>query len=144
MNFKLNELWLYNLRNITTERPLHIDLRNQMLTILDGPNGYGKTTFFDAVELLITGQLDHFIGGLYSRGTESLSSVAKNSDEATIIKAHVYSKEMGNVTLKRTFDWKKNRDFYPLEIIASDEKITILNSQQEIFDFFGVSSSGKL
>ena len=141
MNFKLNELWLYNLRNITTERPLHIDLRNQMLTILDGPNGYGKTTFFDAVELLITGQLDHFIGGLYSRGTESLSSVAKNSDEATIIKAHVYSKEMGNVTLKRTFDWKKNRDFYPLEIIASDEKITILNSQQEIFDFFGVSSS---
>ena len=141
MNFKLNELWLYNLRNITTERPLHIDLRNQMLTILDGPNGYGKTTFFDAVELLITGQLDHFIGGLYSRGTESLSSVAKNSDEATIIKANVYSKEMGNVTLKRTFDWEKNKDFYPLEIIDSDEKITILNSQQEIFGFFGISSS---
>lgn len=141
MNFRLNELWLYNLRNVTTERPLYIDLRNQMLTILDGPNGYGKTTFFDAVELLITGKLDHFIDGLYSKGKESLSSVAKNSKEATIIKANAYVKELGNVTLKRTFNWESNEDFYPLEIITSDETITLLNGQQEIFEFFGISSS---
>lgn len=39
------------------------------LTILDGPNGYGKTTMFDAIELLITGTIHRFIN--YEHPTKS-------------------------------------------------------------------------
>lgn len=36
---------------------IHLDLGSSSLLTLDGPNGYGKTSIFDAVELLLTGQI---------------------------------------------------------------------------------------
>ena len=34
-----------------------IDFSNALLSVFDGPNGYGKTSIFDAVELLVTGKI---------------------------------------------------------------------------------------
>ncbi|WP_053160603.1 AAA family ATPase [Pseudomonas sp. P1.8] len=36
---------------------ISLDLGESSLLILDGPNGYGKTSIFDAIELLLTGQI---------------------------------------------------------------------------------------
>lgn len=36
---------------------VNLDLGTSSLLTLDGPNGYGKTSIFDAVELLLTGQI---------------------------------------------------------------------------------------
>lgn len=36
---------------------INLDLGTSSLLTLDGPNGYGKTSIFDAVELLLTGQI---------------------------------------------------------------------------------------
>lgn len=36
---------------------IDLDLGTSSLLTLDGPNGYGKTTIFDALELLLTGQI---------------------------------------------------------------------------------------
>lgn len=36
---------------------IHMDLGSSSLLTLDGPNGYGKTSIFDALELLLTGQI---------------------------------------------------------------------------------------
>lgn len=36
---------------------IDLDLGTSSLVTLDGPNGYGKTSIFDAVELLLTGQI---------------------------------------------------------------------------------------
>tara|TARA_R110002033_G_scaffold84545_1_gene135146 strand:+ start:3024 stop:5357 length:2334 start_codon:yes stop_codon:yes gene_type:complete len=36
---------------------IYLDLGESSLLTLDGPNGYGKTSIFDAVELLLTGQI---------------------------------------------------------------------------------------
>ncbi|QSB42120.1 AAA family ATPase [Pseudomonas hygromyciniae] len=36
---------------------INLDLGTSSLLTLDGPNGYGKTSVFDAVELLLTGQI---------------------------------------------------------------------------------------
>lgn len=35
-----------------------MDLGKSSLLTLDGPNGYGKTSIFDAIELLLTGQIN--------------------------------------------------------------------------------------
>lgn len=36
---------------------IYLDLGESSLLTLDGPNGYGKTSMFDAIELLLTGQI---------------------------------------------------------------------------------------
>ncbi|MGO2355712.1 MAG: AAA family ATPase [Marinomonas foliarum] len=37
---------------------INLDLGESSLLTLDGPNGYGKTSIFDAIELLLTGQIN--------------------------------------------------------------------------------------
>jgi len=44
---------------------IHLDLGQSSLLTLDGPNGYGKTSIFDAIELLLTGQINR-IQNLFS------------------------------------------------------------------------------
>jgi len=43
-----------------------LDLNNSSLLTLDGPNGFGKTSIFDAIELLLTGQIKR-IENLFSK-----------------------------------------------------------------------------
>ncbi len=44
---------------------INLDLGESSLLTLDGPNGYGKTSIFDAIELLLTGQVNR-IQNLFS------------------------------------------------------------------------------
>lgn len=44
---------------------IFFDLGESSLLTLDGPNGYGKTSIFDAIELLLTGQINR-IQNLFS------------------------------------------------------------------------------
>lgn len=44
---------------------ISLDLGESSLLTLDGPNGYGKTSIFDAIELLLTGQINR-IQNLFS------------------------------------------------------------------------------
>ncbi|RWU24968.1 recombinase RecF [Pseudomonas alkylphenolica] len=44
---------------------ISLDLGDSYLLTLDGPNGYGKTSIFDAIELLLTGQINR-IQNLFS------------------------------------------------------------------------------
>ena len=44
---------------------IYLDLGESALLTLDGPNGYGKTSIFDAIELLLTGQISR-IQNLFS------------------------------------------------------------------------------
>ncbi|HCI3983308.1 TPA: AAA family ATPase [Pseudomonas aeruginosa] len=44
---------------------IFLDLGDSSLLTLDGPNGYGKTSIFDAIELLLTGQINR-IQNLFS------------------------------------------------------------------------------
>lgn len=46
-------------------RQINLDLGTSSLLTLDGPNGYGKTSIFDAIELLLTGQIKR-IDNLFS------------------------------------------------------------------------------
>ncbi|WP_228202738.1 AAA family ATPase, partial [Acinetobacter baumannii] len=43
--------------NFKAFKNIVLDLENLSLITLDGPNGFGKTSIFDAIELLLTGQI---------------------------------------------------------------------------------------
>lgn len=57
---------------------IDLDLGNSSLLTLDGPNGYGKTSIFDALELLLTGQIKR-IQNLFST---LMTANKKNYDDS--------------------------------------------------------------
>ncbi|MGE6579128.1 AAA family ATPase [Paenibacillus xylanexedens] len=54
-NFSLKHIYIENFKSI--ER-LELDWTQNQLVVLDGPNGFGKTTIFDAIELVLSGKID--------------------------------------------------------------------------------------
>lgn len=56
----LTKITLVNFKIFGGE-PYSIDFEGNKLILLDGPNGYGKTSVFDAVELALTGNISRLI-----------------------------------------------------------------------------------
>ncbi|HEI8863328.1 TPA: AAA family ATPase [Morganella morganii] len=48
-------------RNFKVFEKLELTLESDHLVVLDGPNGFGKSSFFDAMELLLTGKIRRYI-----------------------------------------------------------------------------------
>lgn len=72
-----------------------IDFSQALLSVFDGPNGYGKTSIFDAVELLITGTISRVrdcesIDGKFAYQTVFF---AQNSDKDVVLRAEFEDKE---------------------------------------------------
>ena len=66
-----------------------IDFSNALLSVFDGPNGYGKTSIFDAVELLVTGKISRVKDCESIVGKLAYQTIffAQNSEKDVIIKA---------------------------------------------------------
>ena len=48
------------IQNFKVYKSQSFDFENKSLIVLDGPNGFGKTTMFDAIELLLTGRIRRY------------------------------------------------------------------------------------
>ncbi|MFL1408694.1 AAA family ATPase [Acinetobacter baumannii] len=57
---RLNKITVKNFK-IFNEEPFTVNFNNNSLILLDGPNGYGKTSIFDAIELALTGNISRLI-----------------------------------------------------------------------------------
>ncbi|WP_253254651.1 AAA family ATPase [Vibrio parahaemolyticus] len=62
MNWKISKIEVSSFKAF---KHIYLDLGESALLTLDGPNGYGKTSIFDAIELLLTGQVSR-IQNLFS------------------------------------------------------------------------------
>lgn len=54
MNWKITKIEISNFKAF---KNVKLDFEESSLITLDGPNGFGKTSIFDAIELLLTGQI---------------------------------------------------------------------------------------
>lgn len=70
--FRISKLSLYNFKGFKETEILFDNPR----TILGGPNGYGKTSIFDALELLFTGSIKRMLD--YKAGHDSRTSLKEN------------------------------------------------------------------
>ena len=68
-----------------------IDFSGALLSVFDGPNGYGKTSIFDAIELLITGKISRVKECESIDGKTGYQTVffAQNSEKDVILKAEL-------------------------------------------------------
>lgn len=67
MGYTFKSINIKNFKYITDKKPLEFEFCNRNIVILDGQNGYGKTTLFDAIEILLTGRIKHFNQDLQNR-----------------------------------------------------------------------------
>lgn len=70
MSFRIKKLTITNFKAFPF---LTLDIKSRNLTLLDGPNGFGKTSFYDALELLFTGYVSR-----YTNLDEDLSNKRKS------------------------------------------------------------------
>jgi DNA repair protein SbcC/Rad50 len=53
-SIKISRLYIENFKSIDKA---NLHFKDQTVTILDGPNGFGKTSIFDVIELILTGNI---------------------------------------------------------------------------------------
>lgn len=116
MSYRINRIYIENFKFINNA---DIYFNKSNLVILDGPNGYGKTTIFDIIELAITGKISRI--DLNQTNTQAgcqdilyLKDQNKNAivkvefisdtDKFTIVKTIDSSKSYGRIQ-KRSNNW---------------------------------------
>lgn len=90
--YKLNKLHLCNYKVFDDKS---IEFRGADLIVLDGPNGYGKTSIFEAIEYVVTGNIKRAeqcpeVSGRNGYNTHFL---AKDSSKSVIIRGEFISDE---------------------------------------------------
>ena len=50
-----------SIKNFKAFESIELSIESEHLVVLDGPNGFGKSSFFDALELLLTGSIQRYI-----------------------------------------------------------------------------------
>ena len=103
MGYTFKSLCIRNFKYITNNKPLKFDFMNSNIVILDGQNGYGKTTLFDAIEVLVTGKIKHFNPSLQNRKTETLGILANDVNKDIVISAILVSDVSNEIRVKKTF-----------------------------------------
>lgn len=107
---------------------------NSNIVILDGQNGYGKTTLFDAIEVLVTGKIKHFNPSLQNRKTETLGTLANDVNKDIVISAILSSDFSDEIHVERKLLCKN--EFQSIITLNSQEI-----SQEELYDKFHLNSN---
>ena len=100
-----------------------LDFSYALLSVFDGPNGYGKTSIFDAIELLVTGKISRVV---------DCESIDGKTAYQTIFFAQNYKKD---VILKAEFEDSENdRSFALGAMVKSSDINGRIANPKNIFD----------
>ncbi|EMF0193171.1 AAA family ATPase, partial [Enterococcus hirae] len=134
----LKKLEVTNFKSFPANKVKKFNFNGYNATIFDGPNGYGKSTVFDSLELLITGDIAHFESKLKNGYTTYLSIIANTDSLPTEITGY-FTKGDYEFSVKRIFKWKNGNDS---ELIYTNE---IGNSEninnQEIYELLNINEN---
>lgn len=133
---KIKAIMYRNFKYVTNEKEMKINLQEAESLVLGGPNGYGKTTIFDALELLITGKIKHFNSKLPNKGEESIAVLANDRNHDIYIAAEFVLDE-DIFLIERKFIQKNNFDSSLTknsESINDDELFSLLGISPNLFD----------
>ncbi len=140
MGYRIESIWINNFKFVEyseDELGVEINFKEANLVLLNGQNGYGKTTTFEAVELLLTGDIKSFNSALLNRGSISKSILANNPSKDIKITAKLVNEKGSVITIERCIDCK---DGCTSTIKVNEEECTeeylwkLLKFNKSIFD----------
>ncbi|WDV06147.1 AAA family ATPase [Lysinibacillus irui] len=149
MSFFINRIYIKNFKLFNSlAQPLEINSKN--LVVLDGPNGFGKTSIFDVIELIITGRLKR-IKKADSRSKYNEVLLKNNNSEESLLKVE-FVNELGEKQftlakkIEANYNTEKNLpdnfDIFETHILSSFEddlsNETLIKSYNEIFQKFEI------
>lgn len=142
MSYIINEIFIKNFKSIDEA---YLKDLNGSLTVLDGPNGFGKTSIFDAIELVLTGSIRRIREIKISNGTRGFKDhlIAMNQSEPVIIKLELLEKSsMSRIIIARKIEVAElnNIQKKPSEFISSLHNLSnmsdCLNDKNKVKDDF--------
>ena len=150
MNYKLKKLRLENFKCISSGE---FDFESKNLIVLDGPNGYGKTTLFDAIEIILTGKPRKISDNSNISAKDSFIDSPIHKDNSRPIELELTLKNQNNEEIRiiRTFPSssltksKKNNpqlifDNTKLVLYKNDEKLSETSKVSEILSFKNIEN----
>ncbi|MBC1861187.1 AAA family ATPase [Listeria welshimeri] len=138
MNIYLKKLEVKNFKSFTPNEPKIFYFEGNSATIFDGPNGYGKSTVFDSLELLITGDIDHFNSRLKNGHTTYLSIIANSNSLPTEIVGHFKNGDT-TFSVKRIFKWENKNES---ELIYSNKEGTSRNiTNEQVYSLLNINQN---
>ncbi|NOU73454.1 AAA family ATPase [Paenibacillus sp. LMG 31458] len=153
-NYTISRVLIENFKAIDH---LLLDWRKGQLIVLDGPNGFGKTTIFDAIELALTGKIDRIkrpddarvaYGDLLFSNDPSKDILIKvqfstnNEETVTLVKSLPARKRLTG-TDKQPGKWEVF-DTHILESFDSPINDETSSTQKVVNEIFGVEELERL
>ncbi|KRF06042.1 hypothetical protein ASG89_20070 [Paenibacillus sp. Soil766] len=137
----INRIHIQNFKSVDNAI---LSFNGAILTVLDGPNGFGKTTIYDAVEFVVTGKIRRVYSNSIVTTTRGFTDhlLSKNQYLPTVIKIEfinsdnandrcVISREFSASTFSNTQKRPNSNDFmkiynlYKYDSFESDKKVRI-------------------
>lgn len=142
VNYTIKRLSYSNFKYVSADSIAAFEFPNSSavgsLTILGGPNGYGKSTLFDAIELLLTGEIKAFREDMRSRGKDNYSILANDPKRPMSFSADFQANDGKLLCVKRqlTFSTEGSIDQLTIDGKAAntDELQTLLKFNNNLFD----------
>lgn len=125
---KLKKISLQNFKGIKSKTVFDFNDLNSQVNILSGPNGFGKTTIFDVIEICLTGEFKriNLFDNVQKKNNNKNKPFFQNTDgEDVILKLWLYDSmtDTNHIIIKFYDDdqspTKKNyaRDFVPVDAV---------------------------
>lgn len=145
MRYKISELKIKNFKCFTD---VSFDFGDDNLVVFDGPNGYGKTTLFEALEILLT-KAPRKIGKakLDKRYTYENSPIHKSEDKEIEISVLLISSDDKYIKVRRVFPAAKNgkskknnisQIYSDSKLFINDEEVISESSLEVVLDYKNV------
>lgn len=120
---RILKLYIENFKGVKNSK--EIDL-SQPLVILRGPNGFGKTTIFDAIELCLTGSIKRIVDkAKVTNDTKDYSDAfyRNTANKDVTLKLLIENERKERVTIVKHLPFNHDGNFYGLESRAKKYKV---------------------
>ena len=143
MGYMINRIYLENYKLFDG---IKLDFGNNLLSVFDGPNGYGKTSVFDAIEFLVTGNISRIESSEVILGTASYSTVflAKDPKKDVLLKGEFIDRATNDtfiigIRVKVAFENGKYNNPKKLLINAETFNLPSFDTPFESWDYYACS-----
>ena len=133
---RINKIYLKNFKHVNEAE---INFNNNDLIVLDGPNGFGKTTIFDAIELVMTGKISRITNTIDRRLGYEYNLFSNKSEIDTEVRIEFENNENRIVIAKRidserrfTQSDKKPDNWNVFQTYLLPEFMSIFEDEQQI------------